>query len=52
MGNISHKSHSLRRVITSKNPPSNEYFPSHQDKKYPMKLSKADLDALESQTKM
>jgi len=50
MGNISDKS--LRRVIRSKNRPSNEYFPSHQDKKYPMKLSKADLDALESQTKM
>ena len=50
MGNIQHKS--LTRVRRPKNPPSNEYFPSHQDIKYPMKLSKAELDYLESQTKM
>ncbi len=52
MGNILIQEKSLTRVVRTKNRPSNEYFPSHQDKKYPMKLSKADLDALESQTKM
>jgi hypothetical protein len=50
MGNISDKR--LRRVGRTKNRPSNEYYCCQQDKKYPMKLSKAELDYLESQTKM